>query len=40
MVLRVKGVGLVLKMNVKKSTLLRLGISEDENVMLGKEKID
>ena len=32
--------GIDLKINVKKTKSLRLGISEDEKVMLGNEKID
>ena len=39
-VLRVQGARIGLKINVKKIKLLRLGISEDNKVMLGNEKID
>ena len=39
-VLRVEGAGVGLKINAKKTKSLRLGISEDEKVMLGNEKID
>ena len=39
-VLRVQGATIGLKINVKKSKSLRLGIGEDEKVTLGFEKID
>ena len=39
-VLQVQGAGKGLKINVKKTKSLKLGISEDEKVTLGKEKID
>ena len=39
-VLRVQGARIGLKINVKKTKSLRLGISEDEKVTLGNEKID
>ena len=39
-VLRVQGAKIGLKINVKKTKSLRLGISEDEKVTLGNEKID
>ena len=39
-VLRVQGAKIGLKTNVKKTMSLRLGISEDEQVTLGNEKID
>ena len=39
-VLRVQGVRIGLKINVKKTKSLRLGISEDEKVTMGNEKID
>ena len=39
-VLRVRGARIGLKINVKKIKSLRLGISEDEKVTLGNEKID
>ena len=39
-VLRVQGARLDLKINVKKTKSLRLGISEDEKVTLGNEKMD
>ena len=39
-VLRVKSVRISLNINVKKAKLLRLGISEGEEVILGNEKID
>ena len=39
-VLRVQGARIGLKINVKKTESLRLGISEDEKVTLGNEKID
>ena len=39
-VLRVQGARIGLKINVKKTKSLRLGISEDEKVTLGSEKID
>ena len=39
-VLRVQGAKIGLKINVKKTKSLRLGISEDEQVTLGNEKID
>ena len=35
-VLRVRGAKIDLKINVKKTTLVRLGISEEEEVKLGK----
>ena len=38
-VFRVQGGRIVLKINVKKTKSLRLGISEDEKVTLGNEKI-
>jgi hypothetical protein len=38
-VLRVQGARICLKINVKNTKLLRLGISEDEKVVLGKKKI-
>ena len=38
-VLRIQGVKICLKINVKKTKSLRLGISEDEKVTLGNEKI-
>ena len=38
--LRVQGAKIGLKINVKKTKSLRLGISEDEQVTLGNEKID
>ena len=39
-ILRVQGAGRRLNIIVKKTKSLRLGISEDENVTLGNEKID
>ena len=39
-VLRVQGTRIGLKIDVKKTKSLRLGISENEKVTLGKEKID
>ena len=39
-VLRVQGAGISLKINVKKTKTLMLGISEDEKVTLDSEKID
>jgi hypothetical protein len=39
-VLRVAGVRIGLKINVKKTMSQRLGISEDEKVTLGNEMID
>ena len=39
-VLRVAGVRIGLKVNVKKTMSQRLGISEDEKVTLGNEMID
>ena len=39
-VLQVEGARIGLKINVKKTKSLRLGISEDEKVTLGNEKID
>ena len=39
-VLRVQGARIGLKISVKKTKSLRLGISEDEKVTLGDEKID
>ena len=39
-VLRVQGARIGLKINVKKTLSLRLGISEDEKVTLGNENID
>ena len=39
-VLRVQGAKIGLKINIKKTESLRLGISEDEQVTLGNEKID
>ena len=39
-VLRVEGARIGLKINVKKSKSLMLGISEDERMTLGNEKID
>ena len=39
-VLRVQGARLGLKINVKKTKSLKIGISEDEKVTLGNEKID
>ena len=39
-VLWVQGNRISLKINVKKTKSLRLGINEDEKVTLGKEKID
>jgi len=39
-VLRVQGARIGLKINVKKTKSLRLGISVDEKVTLGTEKID
>ena len=39
-VLRGQGARIGLKINVKKTKSLRLGISEDEKVTLGNEKID
>ena len=39
-VLQVHGARIGLKINVKKTTSLGLGISEDEKVTLGNEKID
>ena len=39
-VLRLQGAKTGLKINVKKTKSLRLGISEDEKVKLGNEKID
>ena len=39
-VLRVQGAKIGLKINIKKTKSLRLGISEDEKVTLGNEKID
>ena len=38
--MRVQGSRIGLKVNGKKAISLRLGISEDEKVTLGKEKID
>ena len=38
--LRFQGVRTGLKVNIKKTKLLRLGISKDEKVMLSKDKID
>ena len=40
LVLRDEGARIGLKINVKKTKSLKLGISEDEKVTLGKEKID
>ena len=39
-VLQVQGARIDLKINVKKTKSLRLGISEEEKVMLGNKKID
>ena len=39
-VLRIQGAKIGLKINVKKTKSLRLGISEDEQVTFGNEKID
>ena len=39
-VLRVQGARIGLNINVKKTKSLRLGISEDEKVTFGNEKID
>ena len=39
-VLRVQGAKIGFKINVKKTKSLTLGISEDEQVTLGNEKID
>ena len=39
-VLKVQGARIGLKINIKKTKSLRLGISEDEKVTLGSEKID
>ena len=39
-VLQVQGAKIGLKINVKKTKLLRLGISADEKLTLGNEKID
>ena len=39
-VLRVQGARIGLKINVKKTKSLKLGICEDEKVMLGNEKTD
>ena len=39
-VLRVQGARIGLNINVKKTKSLMLGISEDEKVTLGNEKID
>ena len=39
-ILRFEGGIINLKINVKKTKSLRLGISEDEKMMLGNEKID
>ena len=39
-VLRIQGARIGLKINVKKTNSLRLGISEDENVTLGNKNID
>ena len=39
-VLRVQGARIGLKINIKKTKSLRLGISEDEKVTLGNGKID
>ena len=39
-VLRVQGARIGLTINVKKTKSLRLGISEDEQVTLGNEKVD
>ena len=39
-VLRVQGAKIGLKINVKKTKSLRLGMSEDEQVTLGNKKID
>ena len=39
-VLRVQGAKIGLKINLKKTKSLRLGISEDEKATLGNEKID
>ena len=39
-VLRVQGARIGLKINVMKTKSLRLGITEDEKVTLGNEKID
>ena len=38
--MRVQGARISLKINVKKTKSLRLGISEDEKVTLGNKKID
>ena len=38
-VLRVQGASIGLKINVRKTKSLRLGISEDEKVTLGKERL-
>ena len=38
--MRVQGAKICLKINVKKTKSLRLGINEDEKVTLGNEKID
>jgi hypothetical protein len=39
-VLRVQGARIGLKINIKKTRSLRLGICEDENATLGNERID
>ena len=39
-VLQVQGARIGLNINVKKTKSLKLGINEDEKVMLGNEKID
>jgi len=39
-VLRVQGARISLKINVKKTKSLSLGINKDEKVTLGKEEID
>ena len=39
-VFRLQGARIGLKMNVEKTKSLRLGMSEDEKVTLGSEKID
>lgn len=39
-VLRAQGTWTALKINIKKSKLLRLGISKSEEVMLGDKKIN
>ena len=38
--MRLQGARIVLKINVKKTKSLRLGIGEDKKVTLGNEKID